>query len=111
MAADIDWLDKFAGGVVAIVAGLFAWIGRVVYGNFKTVEELKLESARLTEKFTAMEDNHEERKQMITDVSVRLDAQAEKLDHHIDATTIGFNRLADKIDAVKDQVIEAIRAK
>jgi hypothetical protein len=82
-----------------------------VYGNFKKVGDLELASARLVEKFSAMEENHEERKQMITEIASRLGVQEAKLDNHIEATTFGFNRLADKIDNVKDQVIEAIRAK
>ena len=99
---DIDWWDKAVTWLAAIVAAMFAWLGKVVYGNFQKVDDLN-------NRFSIMEANHEERREMITKVSERLDAQATKLDEHINATNAGFIKTIEKIDKVKDQLIEVIR--
>ena len=84
MAADIDWIDKLVGWGAAIVAGLFAWLGKQAHTQVKRVDELELALSKLEQVPT-------------------------RLDNHIEETRKGFSEGREHIDVVMTSIKDDIR--
>jgi hypothetical protein len=84
MATDIDWVDKMVGWGAAIVAGLFAWLGKQAHTQVKRVDELERSLGR-------------------------LEGVPTRLENHIEETRKGFTESREHIDVVMTSIKDDIR--